>query len=110
MITPIFLIPPLAFLMLLYRVYRFWESKYTNFIQLGLGIVDIYFIIIYMWIISNPLPSIEKAEAVRAGVLLLFFLNVLYKTIELFGLKIYKFTSKFISNIKFTWENFRRNM
>lgn len=88
MMTPIILIPPLAFLMLLYRVYRFKESKYTNLLHLGLGIIDLYFIIIYIWIISEPSPSIEKAEAVRAGVLLLFFFNVLYKTIELFGLKI----------------------
>lgn len=85
-IVPVWPIPLLALLMVIYRLHRFWQSQYKDYLQLGYGVIDLYFVIIFTWVAADPsIVLVERAEAVRGGILLLFCTNVLYM-----GIKLYK--------------------
>jgi hypothetical protein len=84
--VPIWLVPIFAVFCASNRIIQFVQAAPTHpakYLWLAKAIVDIYFAITYIWIASTPaIVSLDRANAVRIGVLFLFSINSLAVLIE----------------------------
>jgi hypothetical protein len=85
-VIPIWLVPIFALICAVNRVIQFAQAPAIHpakYLWLAKAMVDLYFMGIYIWIATSPqVVSLERANAVRAGILVLFFVNVLAVLIE----------------------------
>lgn len=100
MLTPVWIIPILAVILMIIRIRGFYQSKFQDYFILGRAVIDIYFAIVYFWIALDPqIISADKAEAVRLGVLILFALNVFYGLIDQYKRYLHKKLTKKLEKI-----------
>ena len=101
MITPIWIIPPLALFVAYHHFMAYLRSEPLNpsrFMWLAKSIVETFFATIYVWWLLDPGLSALRADIVRFMILILFGTNALAILIEKYIL--YNFIQRMIRGLK----------